>query len=343
MTSLRKLAQLAGVSPSTVTRALRADTRISAETRARIQALATQYHYLPNRLTQSLMSGYSDTIGVLVPSVVTPYSARLLAGILAEATPAGYRVIIKESHGRRQDSLAAIQMLIEQRVDGLLLDTGHFDPIPRNTILEMRSQHVIPVGLDATAFEGAVDHVHTDERALALAAVDYLLHLGHARIAFVGRTIHGQLAGRGQCVHRAFQQRLLTTRYFIDVQDYPPYAHLSAGAILDQLLATTPAPTAIIAWEDPIAALLMKEATRRGLRIPHQLSLLGFGNLAVAALLTPTLTSFEQHPEEVGRQAFRLFRRRLAAEEQDEPMPYHSLAIPPTLQPRDSCAEASHG
>jgi DNA-binding LacI/PurR family transcriptional regulator len=336
--SLRKLAELAGVNPSTVTRALRGDSRIGAETRARIKALAEQYHYLPNRLTQSLMTGTSHTIGLVLPSVVTPYSARLLSGVLHSATTAGYRILIRESFYQIAHSLEAIQMLIEQRVDGILLDCGHLDAIPRKTILELRSQHVIPVGLDATLLEGEIDHVHTDEQAMATQAVDYLVHLGHHRVAFVGQTVQGHFVGRAHYVRRALQQRMLSTRYFFDTKGTPPYEHLPAGDILAQMLALPTPPTALIAWEDPIAATLIKEGLRRGLRIPGDLSIIGFGNLAIADLITPTLTTFEQHPEQVGQHAVELLLARLNERGAEEPTPPCALAIRPTLVPRESCA-----
>lgn len=338
MPSLRKLAQLAGVNPSTVTRALRNDPRIGSETRLRIQALAEQFHYLPNRLAQSLMTGQSSTIGVLLPSVVTPYSVRLLSGVLHSAAAAGYRIIIQESGYRLAQSLAAIQMFVEQRVDGILLDCGHLQPIPRKAILEMRSHHIVPVGLDSTTFDGAVDHVHTDEQELATRAVDYLVYLGHRQIAFVGKTIDGQLVGRGQYVFRALRQRLISTRHFIDTRELPPYEQLPTEALLAQILAATPRATAIIAWEDPIAAILLKEAARAGIRVPQELSILGFGNLAFSTLTTPTLTTFEQHPEVVGRQAFALLLSRLRLADGEETPEYQSIAIPPTFVPRESCA-----
>ncbi|MHB9132071.1 MAG: LacI family DNA-binding transcriptional regulator [Armatimonadota bacterium] len=338
MPSLRKLAQLAGVNPSTVTRALRDDPRIGQETRRRIQSLAEQYHYLPNRLTQSLMTGRSNTIGIVLPSVVTPYSARLLAGVLQHAATAGYRVIIRESQYQLAHSLEAIQMLIEQRMDGVLLDCGHLEAIPRKVVLELRSQRVIPVGLDATNFDIPVDHVHTDEEALAVQAVDYLVRLGHQRIAFVGKTVDGQLAGRGHFVLKALQQRLLPMRYFFDTREQPPYNQLPTGALLDQILSVKPSPTAIIAWEDPIAAILLKEAGRHGLRVPRDLSILGFGNLAFSSLTTPTLTTFEQHPEIVGQQAFDLLLSRLNENDSGIVHPPKSIAIRPTLVKRESCA-----
>lgn len=335
MPSLRKLAELAGVSPSTVTRALRGDTRISAATRVHIQALAEQIHYLPNRLAQSVMTGASQTIGVVLPTVVTPYSARLLSGILCATTAAGYRVLIRESFYQLAHSLAAIQMLIEQRVDGILLDCGHLDPIPCKTILELRSHQVIPVGLDATILEGDIDHVHTDEQGMALQAVDYLVSLGHHRIAFVGQMSHGHLVGRGQHVRRALRQRMLSTRFFFDTNEAPPYEHLPASAMLAAMRAMTPPPTAIIAWEDPIAAILLKEALRQRLRVPGELSILSFGNLALGAYTTPTLTTFEQHPEMVGQQACELLFARLKPG--GETRPVQSIAVSPSLVLRESC------
>ena len=342
MPSLRKIARMVGVAPSTVTRALRDDPRIGAATRARIQALAAQYHYLPNRLTQSLMTGRSYTLGVLLPSVVTPYSARLLSGVLHDATAAGYRVLIQESNYQLSQSLAAIQMLIEQRVDGILLDCGHLDPLPRNTILEMRGHQVLPVGLDATTVDGQVDHVHTDEQAMATQAVDYLVQLGHRRIAFVGQTEQGRPVGRGLHVQQALRQRLLPTRYYYDTQTKPPYERLPSEALLARILREQPAPTALIAWEDPLAALLITAAGRRGVPVPRQLSVLAFGNLDFSRLLTPTLTTFEQHPEAVGQQAFALFSARAAADPADE-LPPRSLAIRPTFIIRESCAPPGKG
>lgn len=341
MPSLRKLAELAGVAPSTVTRALRDDPRIGAETRTRIQALAAQYHYLPNRLTQSLMTGRSQTIGVLLPSVVTPYSARLLSGVLRQAGAAGFRVLIQESGYQLAHSLAAIQMLIEQRVDGVLLDCGHLEPIPRKTILELRGHRVIPVGLDSTLFDGEVDHVHTDELALATQAVDYLVQLGHRHIAFVGQTEHGRLVGRGRYIFKALQKRLLPTRYFFDTRVKPPYDSLLSGELLEQMLTATPAPTAIIAWEDPIAAMLLKAAARLGRHAPRDFSILGFGNLSFSPLTTPALTTFEQHPEQVGQQAFDLFLARLEEDDPDTAAPPRSIAVRPTLLKRESCAPPS--
>lgn len=344
MTSLRTLARLAGVNPSTVTRALRDDTRIGAATRQRIRALADQYHYLPNRLTQSLMTGQSYSLGVIVPSVVTPYSARMLAGMLREATAAGYRLIIQESHYQLAHTLAAIQMFLEQRVDGLLVDSGHLAPLPRRVALELRSHQVALVVVDATTCIGAVDRVRTDEEALAHEAVDYLLRLEHRHIAFIGRTVEGRWLGRGRYMRQAFQRRLLPTQHFLAVEDDPPYPAFSPTTVLDYLCAQSPAITAVIAWEDPLAVMLMNAARHRGIAIPNALSILGCGNLPFAHLVTPPLTTFEQEPEQVGAQACRLLLHRLRT---DDHAPPQLRTLRPTLIARESCAvnrqRGSHG
>lgn len=188
-----------------------------------------------------------------------------------------------------------------------------------------------------------MDHVHTDEQALAAQAVDYLVHLGHRHIAFVGKTMHGRLVGRGQFVFRALRQRLLSTRYFIDTKEQPPYVQLPTGELLAHLLAMTPRPTAIIAWEDPIAAILLKEAMCAGMRVPQIISILGFGNLAFSTLTTPTLTTFEQHPEIVGERAVALLLSRLRDADGTEIPSYQSIAIPPTFMPRESCGDCLRG
>jgi len=164
-----------------------------------------------------------------------------------------------------------------------------------------------------------------------------LLHLGHRSIAFIGRTIAGKFTGRAQYIAKAFQTRLLSPRNFIDVQHEPPYTHLPAENLLARLLAQSSPPTAIIAWEDPIAALLINAAAALGVRVPRDVSILGFGNLSFASLVTPKLTTFEQHPEQVGREAFVLFSKRAREQLGEKASTMEVIAIRPTLIIRESC------
>lgn len=335
MTTIRKLAQLAGVSIGTVSRALRDDPRLRAETCARIQELAALHQYRPNRLTQRLISGKSQTIGIILPTVTSTFHARILRGVLEEAFASSFHVIPVETHNQLLKTRAAIHALIEQRVEGLLIASEHYAGIPREAVLELWGQGVVPIGIDATRFDSPIDQVRTDEEQLAAMAVDYLLGLGHRDIAYLGPLPAGRLIDRALAVHHALQRKGLSTAYFLDTLT-DDYLQFDAGAVLARLLALP--VTAVIAWEDRIAAKLLQQAADDAVEIPRALSVLGCANFDIAELSRPRLTTIEQFPEEMGRQAVKLLLRRLADGPDRDHRHTETLAIQPRLIPRASCA-----
>src|SRR5690242_3743330 len=123
--TIRQLAKLAGVSICTVSKALRDDPRLRPETIQRIKALAAQYHYHPNRLTQGLFSGKSNTIGCIVPEVTSTFHARILRGVMEGALSASCHVITLETHNQLLRTIAALHSCIERRVDGVLIASEH--------------------------------------------------------------------------------------------------------------------------------------------------------------------------------------------------------------------------
>ncbi len=334
--TIRQLAQIAGVSICTVSKALRNDPRLRPETIERIKALATQYHYHPNRLTQGLISGKSKTLVCIVPEVTSTFHARVLRGVMAGAFAASFHVITVETHNQLLKTVAALHACIEQRVEGVLIASEHYAPMPQEIILELRNHQIGIVGLDATLFETRVDLVRTDEDALARIAVEYLLQSGHRTIAYVGPLPDGPLIDRSLALSRVFRAHHLSRVHFIDTQT-DQFRQFNAGQVLDCLLHAPLPPTAVIVWQDLLAARLLQEAIMRGIAVPAALSILSCANYEVAELTVPRLTSIEQFPEEIGRQAVALLLRRL--EEEDDPCPCgETVIVQPQLVVRDSCA-----
>ena len=322
--TMRQLAELAGVSIGTVSLALRDNSRISVKTRRRIQALAEQHGYRPNRLTQGLISGKTHTIGCILPSVTCTFYARLLRGVLARAFEAGYHVITRETHSRLLDTCKAIHALVGQRADGILIASEHPATIPRETVQAMLRHQAWPVGLDSTPFEEAVDEIRTDETQLAETAVGYLAGLGHRHIAYLG-SVPGS---RARAMAGALQRRGLPATSLIDAYSDDP-THYDVDAIYRALFRRAVPPTAIICWEDRMAARLVQHLTYRNLRVPRDVSVLGCANMDVADLTVPPLNSIEQDPEAIGRQAVELVLHR-------ESTP-RSIIIPARLVVRASC------
>ncbi|HEY3379395.1 MAG TPA: LacI family DNA-binding transcriptional regulator [Armatimonadota bacterium] len=310
--TIRQLAALAGVSIGTVSRALRNDTRISAPTRERVQQLALAYNYQPNRLTQAILTNTSHLLGVLVPDMGYYFWARICKGIHAMAFQESYQVITLETGIELSRIRAGIDALLSLRVDGILLmGSCNTQPVTNEALLGVWSRSIPLLTIDMIPVESEVDRVQCNEEQMAQSAVDYLITLGHQQIAYFGPTSIAQR--RLAAVQRALALRKLDTSLLIDVPFTTIKDHSADEAtdILTPLLQLRPIPTAVIAWEDYYALLLMKQCAQRGIRIPHDLSILGYANTRYCLAASPSLTSIEQHPEQLGTEAFHLLLKRM--------------------------------
>jgi DNA-binding LacI/PurR family transcriptional regulator len=335
--TIRELAKLAGVSICTVSKALQNNPRISAATRQRIQQLAKAHLYSPNRITQRLVTGITKTIGCIVPDLTSTFHARLVRGVLTGVAQFGYHLLIVETHNVLHETVQAMTAQLEQRVDGILVVSEHFAPIPRQIIYALRSHGIALIGLDATRFASPVDCVRTDEDALAIMAVGYLADLGHREIAYVGPMPGKPLIDRSEAMVRAFAAHKLATEHFLDTQT-DRHDSFDAEAVLKRLCRGRKRVTAIIAWEDRIAARLVQAAAVQRINVPGTLSILGCANFEIADLTVPRLTTIEQSPEAIGRQGAELLLRRLENREMSVDQETETVLTQPRLILRASCA-----
>jgi DNA-binding LacI/PurR family transcriptional regulator len=330
MPTQKFIAELAGVSIATVSRALADDPRITAPVRARIQAIAQQFHYRSNRLIQGMRTGKSAILGLVVPAIDQAFYDRILATILDAAYRQAYHVVIIQTRLDPALTKAALHALVEQRVDGILV-IG--EPITQQaSLLELRSHDIALVSVDRLQNPELVDTIYSDEEQMAGLVVQYLVGLGHRHFAYVGASFDTHYSSRWNCVLRALQHRGLAGQcvsHLWEKRDSP--------AVLHAIVQRHPRPTAIIAFSDIIAAYLLQSATRAGLHIPGDLSIIGFGNLPVSQVTVPPLTTVEQDPARIGREAVALLLRRLGEESPDAQRPATTLGIPGTLLLRESC------
>ena len=202
------------------------------------------------------------------------------------------------------------------------------------SVLEMWSHDIVPVLLCATPGEKPLDYIATDERRLVNTAIEYLRHLGHQRIAYCG--LH-QANPRNQEMRRAFQTHGISLDSFLEEAYMTAPDHARADMHLDDFFRKPSPPTAVICFNDQMAAQLLLHAQRRGLRIPGDLSILGCSNEILCGYLTPELTSIESFPNQVGARAYELIqRRRTEGTAPGERVP-ETILIPPQLVIRESC------
>jgi LacI family transcriptional regulator len=307
------VARLAGVSRATVSFVLneRFDTRvpISEETRKRVQEAARQLGYEPNVLARSLKSGASLTIGTLLPALHNPHYWEILEGAEEEITARGYYMALVVSNLNPDRELQALRSLFQQRLDGMILLPTFMDLFPDE--LHALKQQSIPV-VFTNPMEG-MDWVFPDIGGGAEQLMDHLLSLGHKRIGFISGVARPNLS---QARLEVYRQKMAaagtpTKEEWIRCCGY----HLEDGYLEAKALLDLPeSPSAIWAINDLLAIGALRAAHERGLRVPQDVAVAGFDDIAVSAQLSPPLTTVRMYSQEIGRRAAQILFTRL-----DEP------------------------
>ena len=326
------VAREAGVSYTTVSRVLNNKGNVKPETRERVLMAMTRLGYVVDQRARSLAGGRSQIIGLLVHDVGTSYIGEIIRGIDAELASAQYDLLLYTTHRRKTKESAYVTTLTRGMADGLLL------VLPRDpgAYLETLRQHRFPHVL--------IDHRGGDEEAPAVAAenlqgaykaTEYLIELKHRRIGFITGAMdqicaQDRLAGYKTALADhgiTFDPELVYEGDF-----FQPLGYAGASALLE----SPHPPTAIFASNDVSAFGVMEAVRERGLRIPHDVSVVGFDDIPQAAHVHPPLTSVLQPLEEMGRTATRMLLEHI----QDPLRPPERVELPTELVLRQSCCPA---
>ncbi|WP_459616354.1 LacI family DNA-binding transcriptional regulator [Bordetella sp. 2513F-2] len=326
--SIVEIARQAGVSPATVSRAFNQPGLLRPGTLARIEAVARQHGFRPNRVGRSLRAGSTHTVGLLLPTLTNPVFADCYEGAEQHARQAGYSVMVATTGYQPEVEAQVVQALIDHQVDGLILTVGA--PSRNATLAALRDAgmpHVL-------AYNESSSHpfVSVDNRAAAREMVDMLAGLGHRRIAIVS----GPLAASDRARRRLEGARDAARRHGL-----PAIAHLvmpahtaADGAVLAAALAADDAPTALFCSNDLLATSVISHLVALGLRVPRDVSVCGFDGVAIGALMVPPLTSVAQPSREIGAAACASLLALIAGE------PADSVRLPHRLFPGGTVAAA---
>jgi DNA-binding LacI/PurR family transcriptional regulator len=294
--TMQDIADAAGVSQSTVSRVLTGAPNaipINPATRERILEVARQMRYRPNPLARGLRGARTMLLGVIVREITDPFFAGAVDAISTEANRRGYNVVLGDAHGHTDEAIALRAVLETRHCDAILL-LGDTSDQPR-LMEDLRDTNVPVVGLwQGTAPMPGISVVGVDNKFGLDGLMDHLLGLGHRKIAFVGGAfVEGRLIGdigerRAAFLERATAEGLETPAGFIrDARNT-----LSGGAgALRELMALPERPTAVIASTDVLAIGALHAASHMGLRIPGEISIVGFDDLPMAEYTTPALTT----------------------------------------------------
>ncbi|MBC7812399.1 MAG: LacI family DNA-binding transcriptional regulator [Burkholderiales bacterium] len=329
MATIHDVAHRAGVSTSTVSHVIN-DTRfVSDETRTRVLQAINELSYQPNRVARSLRARRTHTLGVLLPNSANPFFADMLLGVEAVAYDHGYSVIFGNAIEDPQRELSYLEVLLATQVDGILLiSTGIF-----NEALKTVSARDVPVVLvDRSTEQLGVDSVLTDNAYGGALATQHLLSLGHRRI--------GCITGPPELIPMAFRidgYRRAMAEAGVEVDETlivnGDFQHESGYNGCRKLLSHPEPPTAIFVFNDLMAVGALCALHEAGLRVPEDVSVIGYDNVPLASYTVPRLTTIGQPSQMMGRMATEMLVSRV--KNPDLP-PRHQL-LDVTLIERASC------
>jgi len=320
--TIKDIARVAGVSHTTVSRALHNHPAITPRTTQRIQTIAVQLGYLPSAVARGLKTSRSRTLGVILSQIDDPFFSEVLEGIEGTLRPQGYSLLVAASQQDPAKEKAIVQDLIERRVDGVILCAPPFRAEHSHTFQEYRLPITVINNQDAEDYQYSIYH---DDVYGSRMVTRHLLDLGHRRIAYLGNASAGR-SNRDRL--NGFQAEMsragltMTSDYFVQAANGRPEAGMNCARRFTELAAP---PTAIACFNDMLAVGLLHGLKQAGWRIPQDCSVAGFDNIEISAYLDPPLTTFHQPKFHLGAEAARLMLRLLQSAIQGEALPAPQL------------------
>jgi LacI family transcriptional regulator len=315
--TIKDIARELGISPSTVSRALKDHPDISVDTKKAVNELAERLNYQPNIVALSLRQKKTNTIGVIIPELVHFFFSTVISGVEDVAYQAGYNVILTQSNESYQREVLDVKALFNSRVDGMLLsvsrETTNFDHI--ESIL---SKGVPIVFYDRMYSNPNTSKVIVDDYVGAKEAVLHLIDQGCKRIAHL-QGAPNLIISKDRL--KGYQDAL--TEKGLEVRDsytiVCPEGSIEEGKkATKKLLSMSNPPDAIFCNNDPMAMGAMMAIKEKGLKIPDDIALVGFSNWSYGEMVEPALTTVDQPGFEMGQEAARLLIRQIEMKDKDE-------------------------
>jgi LacI family transcriptional regulator/LacI family repressor for deo operon, udp, cdd, tsx, nupC, and nupG len=297
--TIKDIAKVAGVSHTTVSRALKGNPAISLETTERIRQLARHMGYVPSAVAQSLLSRRTQTIGMVITTIADPFIAQVVEGAEQKAQEAGYSIFLSTSHNDPDREIAVVETFHRRRVDAIIVTSSRVGSLYSSQLDQIQ----IPVVLINNQEEGGYLHsVAVDDLQGAQLAVEHLLMLGHRQIGYIGALDRPKSNARRLAGYRAAlaQFGLKSNPAFV----LSPVAgnDIERGcAGLLTLLAT--GVTAVFCYNDLTAIGLLLACHQRKVSVPQELSVVGFDDIEPALYTTPPLTTIRQPRLKLGQLA----------------------------------------
>lgn len=328
--TMKDVAKAAGVSVMTVSRAFKADTSVKKETREEIRKVAEDLGYVFDSTAANLRSQKTDFVGITIPSINNANFADTVGGLSDRLATKGLQVILGYTNYDIEEEERLVEQLLRRRPGAMVVTGGRHTDRTRKLLINAG----IPVIETWDLPQDPIGHVVGFSNAATMQAmVDHLVDAGHRRIAFIGGDTDGDTRGaerrRGFVAAMASHGMEAATRLI--GAGTPPISMREGAQAMGRLLDEMPDTDAVVCVSDLSAFGALSECQRRGVKVPEDIAIAGFGAYEIADICVPTITTVDPHPRQIGEQVAALILSGL--ETQAEPV---RIEIEPNLVIRQS-------
>lgn len=332
--TVKDVAKLAGVSTQTVSRVMNKVSYIADETRKKVEAAVEELDYRPSNLARGLAQQRSFTLGIVTFGLKYTGPSRTLGGVAEKADELGYMLLMKNLDTLQESKFnELIDALLSHQVDGIVWDVPENDE--NRDWVENAGDLPVPVVFMSMEARLGCSVVSTDSYLGAQMATQHLLDRGCRNIGHISGGLNWwearlRLQGWRDTLEKAGMQ--ISERQW----EQGNWSSASGEAAIEKLLIRYPEMDGVFAANDQMALSVLRQAARRGIKVPDQLAVVGFDGLAESAYFYPSLTTISQDPEKLGEQAVKVLVEMIEKQRESGLAKTRSILIPPTLVVRES-------
>ncbi|MBN3263728.1 HTH-type transcriptional repressor PurR [Pectobacterium brasiliense] len=336
MATIKDVAKRAGVSTTTVSHVINKTRFVAEETKAAVRAAIKELHYSPSAVARSLKVNHTKSIGLLATSSEAPYFAEIIEAVENSCYAKGYTLVLCNSHNDIGKQRAYLSMLAQKRVDGLLVMCAEYPPELLSMLEDYRSIPMVVMDW-GQMHNDFTDTIIDNAFEGGYMAGRYLIERGHRDIgAIPGTQERNTGSGRYLGFLKALKEADITVRdEWVVRGDFEPESGYKA---MHQILAQKQRPTAVFCGGDIMAMGAICAADELGLRVPQDISVIGYDNVRHARFFTPALTTIHQPKERLGQSAFAMLLDRITSKREDA----HVIEVHPTLIERRSVTDGPY-
>jgi LacI family transcriptional regulator len=331
--TIKDVAKRAGVNASTVSRVINNDSKLSIreETKQRILDSIRELGYHPNSIARNLRLNTSDAIGMLIPDITNPLFPEVIKGVESLASEKDLSLILCHTEDSHEKELKMIRFLINRRVDGLLLASVH---MRADTIDEVEKSGIPYVLVNRGNRKDAGAYVVADNTAGAKMAVHHLISLGHTRIAHIAGFLYTD-TGIERVEGYRKELNLADIPFNSDYMIEAGYTEPEGYKAMNKLLLLPDRPTAVFAANDLLAMGAILAINKKGLKVPEDVSIVGFDGIWLVERITPALTTVKIPLNEMGYLAMNMLFHKMKG----LPVEQERIVLQPSLVVRSSTAK----